>query len=260
MTSLRCISLALLLLSKFASKSISPRPWVLKVKLIISQKDKESRSKPCAAGVFQSEAECGIYCTSAAVVHEAVLWDRQDTNGRYSNLLSCRTLTDEDIRTAIKNSGGVKGSLLIPDAPFELLVRRSIQLLKVPALQCKDFVHGELMRIAGQCAPTDITRFPALQVWDLDLPLKPLDPQVDPCLASTCAFLAELLAIHCRIMLPEGKLSLSHFDCFQLHTTIQSALRGIQPQYLSSRGVVCGDHDDVVRSPTCTFCEICASR
>jgi hypothetical protein len=26
------------------------------------------------------------------------------------------------VRTAIKNSGGVKGSLLIPEAPFELLV------------------------------------------------------------------------------------------------------------------------------------------
>ena len=82
---------------------------------------------------------------------------------------TCRELTDEDIRTAIKNSGGVKGSLLIPDAPFELLVRRSISCLLTPALQCKDFVHGELLRIAGQCAPSDITRFPALQV---DTPAK----------------------------------------------------------------------------------------
>ncbi len=79
----------------------------------------------------------------------------------------CRELTDEDIRTAIKNSGGVKGSLLIPDAPFELLVRRSISCLLTPSLQCKDFVHGELLRIAGQCAPSDISRFPALQVITL---------------------------------------------------------------------------------------------
>ena len=35
----------------------------------------------------------------------------------------CSELSDEDVRTAIKNSAGVKGSLLIPDAPFELLVR-----------------------------------------------------------------------------------------------------------------------------------------
>ena len=37
----------------------------------------------------------------------------------------CSELSDEDVRTAIKNSGGVKGSLLIPEAPFELLVRMS---------------------------------------------------------------------------------------------------------------------------------------
>lgn len=75
-----------------------------------------------------------------------------------------RDLTDEDIRTAIKNSGGVKGSLLIPDAPFELLVRRAISELRSPCVQCKDFVHAELLRIATQCAPTDVARFPALQV------------------------------------------------------------------------------------------------
>lgn len=72
-------------------------------------------------------------------------------------------LTDEDVRTAIKNSGGVKGSLLIPEAPFELLVRRAISRLLTPALQCKEFVHGELLRIAGQSAPVDVARFPGLQ-------------------------------------------------------------------------------------------------
>ena len=73
-------------------------------------------------------------------------------------------LSDGDVRTAIRNSGGVRGTLLIPDAPFELLVRRAIARLLTPSLQCKDFVHGELLRIAGQCAPPDITRFPSLQV------------------------------------------------------------------------------------------------
>ena len=72
-------------------------------------------------------------------------------------------LSDEAIRTAIKNSGGVRGSLLIPDAPFELLVRRAIARLLQPCLQCKDFVHAELLRIAAQCTPPDITRFPKLQ-------------------------------------------------------------------------------------------------
>lgn len=68
------------------------------------------------------------------------------------------------MRTAIKNSGGVRGSLLIPDAPFELLVRRAISRLLTPSLQCKEFVHTELLRIAAQCAPPDIARFPKLKV------------------------------------------------------------------------------------------------
>jgi dynamin 1-like protein len=72
-------------------------------------------------------------------------------------------LSDEDVRTAIKNSGGIKGSLLIPEAPFELLVRRAIERLLSPALQCKEFVHAELLRIAAQCVPPEVGRFPTLQ-------------------------------------------------------------------------------------------------
>lgn len=83
----------------------------------------------------------------------------------------CSELTDEDVRTAIKNSGGVKGSLLIPEAPFELLVRRAISRLLPSALQCQQFVHAELLRIASQCAPADVTRFPNLQVGTTDPPV-----------------------------------------------------------------------------------------
>ena len=68
------------------------------------------------------------------------------------------------MRTAIKNSGGIRGSLLIPEAPFELLVRRAIERLLPPALQCKDFVHAELLRIAAQCAPPEVRRFQILGV------------------------------------------------------------------------------------------------
>lgn len=67
------------------------------------------------------------------------------------------------MRTAIKNSGGIRGTLLIPDAPFELLVRRAINRLLAPALQCKEFVHSELLRVAAQCVPPDVARFPRLQ-------------------------------------------------------------------------------------------------
>ena len=140
------------------------------------------------------------------------------------------------MRTAIKNSGGINGSLLIPEAPFELLVRRAIERLLPPALQvrlsaggvggcsgvrralflhcaplvsarvqlvtqpcppprpplaqCKDFVHAELLRIAAQCSPPDVARFPVLQVcaqscsaacWVLDASAPVHPPARPPC-------------------------------------------------------------------------------
>ncbi len=47
---------------------------------------------------------------------------RPASSGLKGGPLARSELSDEDVRTAIKNSGGVKGSLLIPEAPFELLV------------------------------------------------------------------------------------------------------------------------------------------
>ncbi len=45
------------------------------------------------------------------------------------------------VSTVIKNGAGVTGNLLVPQEPFELLVRRAITQLLPPALQCKEAVH-----------------------------------------------------------------------------------------------------------------------
>jgi len=74
-----------------------------------------------------------------------------------------RDLSDAEIRTAIQNSGGVGGSLMIPEAPFEILVRTAIRKLLSPALQCSDLVHQELLRIAAACQNDALARFPLLQ-------------------------------------------------------------------------------------------------
>ena len=55
---------------------------------------------------------------------------------------------------AIRNAGGVKGSLMIPVAPFEVLVRAAVRRLLPPALQCAHLVHQELLRIAATCQGT----------------------------------------------------------------------------------------------------------
>lgn len=75
----------------------------------------------------------------------------------------CSELSDDDVRTAVKNAGGVRGTLLIPDAPFELLARRAIARLLPPALQCKELAVAELLRLADECTPPDVRRFPALR-------------------------------------------------------------------------------------------------
>eukprot|EP00878_Enallax_costatus_P013508 GHUV01014123.1.p1 GENE.GHUV01014123.1~~GHUV01014123.1.p1 ORF type:complete len:883 (+),score=283.34 GHUV01014123.1:471-3119(+) len=88
----------------------------------------------------------------------------QEVFGRQLRALDpFRELGDEDVRTAIKNSSGVAGTLLIPQEPFELLVRRSIGRLMGPALTCKELVHEELLKIAEAAAPKDLGRFPVLQ-------------------------------------------------------------------------------------------------
>lgn len=107
-----------------------------------------------------SNCSCNLRDAAKTTVVDEQLWS--------TCCCKCSELTDEDVRTAIKNSGGVKGSLLIPEAPFELLVRRAISRLLPSALQCQQFVHAELLRIASQCAPADVTRFPNLQVGTTD--------------------------------------------------------------------------------------------
>ncbi|MEW5310694.1 MAG: hypothetical protein WDW38_002465 [Sanguina aurantia] len=74
-----------------------------------------------------------------------------------------RDVRDDEISTVIKNGAGVSGNLLVPQEPFELLVRRAIAMLLGPALQCKDCVYEELLKIADQARPREAARFPALQ-------------------------------------------------------------------------------------------------
>ncbi len=50
------------------------------------------------------------------------------------------------------------GTLLVPQEPFELLVRRSILALLPPALMCKDLVYEELLHIAEQTCPNEAVR------------------------------------------------------------------------------------------------------
>jgi len=72
-------------------------------------------------------------------------------------------LTDEDIRTTICNANGTRPSLFVPEISFDILVRKQIDRLREPGLQCVDLVYEELKVITNQCEPGELTRFPNLR-------------------------------------------------------------------------------------------------
>ncbi|TVU13956.1 hypothetical protein EJB05_37396, partial [Eragrostis curvula] len=75
----------------------------------------------------------------------------------------CKSITDEDIRTAIQNSGGPKGAMFLPEVPFEILVRKQIVRLLDPSLQCAQFIYDELIKISHGCLTDELQKFPILK-------------------------------------------------------------------------------------------------
>ena len=74
-----------------------------------------------------------------------------------------QAMSEEDIRTAIQNSAGTKAVLLLPEAPFEMLVKQAIRKMSDPCQKCARLVHDELTRIARQLiASLDLQRYPRL--------------------------------------------------------------------------------------------------
>jgi dynamin 1-like protein len=72
-------------------------------------------------------------------------------------------LSDSDIRTAITNANGLRPALFVPEISFDLLVRRQIERLEQPGLQCADLVFAEMRRMAYQSEAGDLARFPLLR-------------------------------------------------------------------------------------------------
>lgn len=75
------------------------------------------------------------------------------------------TLTDNDIRIAIKNASGSKPALFIPEIAFELLVKKQIERLLPASLELVDLVYHELICVIQQCQSLlpQVQRFPAVK-------------------------------------------------------------------------------------------------
>ena len=72
-------------------------------------------------------------------------------------------LSDQEIRTAIRNATGPRTALFVPEVAFETLVKRQIAKLEEPALQCAEQVNEELHRVILQCQLPEMNRFTLLR-------------------------------------------------------------------------------------------------
>eukprot|EP00835_Amoeboradix_gromovi_P003514 NODE_235_length_13458_cov_0.279737.p2 type:complete len:450 gc:universal NODE_235_length_13458_cov_0.279737:8521-7172(-) len=84
----------------------------------------------------------------------------------YNNLINqvmpLDQLTDQDIKTAIRNATGSRTTLFIPEKAFELLIKPQLKRLLHPAIKCVEMVFDELMKLSVECCTKDIERYPRL--------------------------------------------------------------------------------------------------
>jgi dynamin 1-like protein len=72
-------------------------------------------------------------------------------------------LTDDDIKTAIRNASGLKPNLFVPEVAFEILSKQQIKRLESPSLQCVQLVFEELRRIVVEIEMPELARFQELR-------------------------------------------------------------------------------------------------
>jgi dynamin 1-like protein len=100
-------------------------------------------------------------------------------------------LSDEDIRTAIKNSNGLKPSLFIPEAAFEVLIKQQINRFTTPSLMCVKKVYDELKNIVSQIDIPEISRYKKLETKIRQV----MENVLDRCLEPTNQMIRNLIDI-----------------------------------------------------------------
>ncbi|KAI8144758.1 Dynamin central region-domain-containing protein [Fennellomyces sp. T-0311] len=108
-------------------------------------------------------------------------------------IIPCSNITNDDIRTAIRNSTGPRCSLFVPELAFDLLVKPQIRLLQAPSLRCVDMVFQELSKICHTCGTKELTRFPKLHSKLIDVVSDLLHERLSP----TSSYVESLIDLEC---------------------------------------------------------------
>ncbi|KAG2175736.1 hypothetical protein INT44_000214 [Umbelopsis vinacea] len=103
----------------------------------------------------------------------------------------CSQLSNNDIRTAIRNSTGPRPSLFVPEIAFDLLIKPQIKLLEPPSLKCVELVYEELMKICHNCGSKELQRYPRLFARMAEVVSELLREHLSP----TVTYVASLIAI-----------------------------------------------------------------
>ncbi|KAH8915848.1 dynamin protein dnm1 [Atractiella rhizophila] len=102
-----------------------------------------------------------------------------------------KNLGEQDVRTAIRNSTGPRGSLFVPEVAFDLLVKPQIKLLEPPSLRCVELVYEELMKICHNCTSSELERYPRLHAQLIECVSELLRERLGP----TSDYVQSLIAI-----------------------------------------------------------------
>jgi len=100
-------------------------------------------------------------------------------------------LDDNTIRIAIANAYGSSTALFIPDKAYYELVRKQIEFLEEPGLQCAELVFTEMVDITESAIPNEMKRFPVLKDRVLDVARSLLSK----CLKPTKDFISDTIKV-----------------------------------------------------------------
>ncbi|CAK78344.1 unnamed protein product (macronuclear) [Paramecium tetraurelia] len=131
-------------------------------------------------------------------------------------------LSDDEIRTAIKNANGIRPSLFVPQGAFELLVRQQIQRLRMPSIECSHIIFEELRRVINQISIPEIERFDVLSNRIQEV----IENLLNKCLIQTDEIIQNLLEIEI------GYINTSHPDFVSGMDLVNREEQRQQPQQI----------------------------
>ena len=91
-----------------------------------------------------------------------------------------KTLTDDDIRTCVKNASALTPRLFVEEKAFHILMKQQIARLQEPALQCAEQVYGELRDLISNITLPELDRYKKLHFAIIDVLNNLLSDYLEP--------------------------------------------------------------------------------